>query len=242
MIMTTVDLNCDMGETPGNQPGSPDELLLPYVTSANIACGFHAGDALRMQLTVQTALNHGVAIGAHPGLPDLQGFGRQERPLSAAEVYQITLYQIGALYGFVRAAEGKLHHVKPHGALYNMAARDAKLAAAMVAAIHSFDATLILYALAGSEMVHAAHDRGIAVATEGFIDRTYQANGMLTPRTHPNALITNIQSAIGQSIILSEKVDTLCVHSDGLHAIEMVRTVRQSLLQAGIQIKIPFSG
>jgi len=238
--MITVDLNCDMGETPGNQPWPSDELLLPYVTSANIACGFHAGDALRMQLTVQAALDHGVAIGAHPGLPDLQGFGRQERPISAAEVYQITLYQIGALYGFVRAAGGKLHHVKPHGALYNMAARDAELASAMVAAIHDFDATLILYALDGSEMVRAAHNRGIAVATEGFIDRTYQADGMLTPRTHPNALITDVQSAIDQSLILSEKVDTLCVHSDGPHAIEMVRAVRQSLMQAGTLINIPF--
>lgn len=238
-MMITVDLNCDMGETPGNQPGSPDELLLPYVTSANIACGFHAGDASSMQMTVQAALNHGVAIGAHPGLPDLQGFGRQERPLSPAEAYQLTLYQIGALHGFVRAAGGKLHHVKPHGALYNMAARDAELAAAIVAAMYDFDATLVLYALAGSEMIHAALARGVAIASEGFIDRTYQTDGTLTPRTHPHALITDMQSIIEQSLILSEKVDTLCIHSDGPHAIEVIREVRRSLTQAGIQIKIP---
>jgi len=235
----TVDLNCDMGETPGNQPGSSDELLLPCVTSANIACGFHAGDALRMQLTVQAALNHGVAIGAHPGLPDLEGFGRQERPLSPEEAYQITLYQIGALYSFVHAAGGKLHHVKPHGALYNMAARDAKLAAAIVAAVYDFDAALILYALAGSKMIQAALDRGIAVAAEGFIDRTYQADGTLTPRTHPHAILTEVQQMIDQSLILSEKVDTLCIHSDGPHAVEVARAVRRALTQAGIQINIP---
>src|SRR5690606_23377087 len=220
----TVDLNCDMGETPGNRPGSSDELLLPYVTSANIACGFHAGDASRMHMTVHAALHHNVAIGAHPGLPDLQGFGRKERPISPNEVYQLTLYQIGALHGFVYAAGGKLHHVKPHGALYNMAARDKQLAAAIVAAMYDFDAELVLYALAGSQMVQAAYDRGIAVATEGFIDRTYQADGTLTPRTHPQALLTDVQQMIVQSRILSEKVDTLCIHSDGIYAVEVARS------------------
>ena len=237
--MITVDLNCDMGETPGNQAECSDELLLPYITSANIACGFHAGDATRMHRTVQAAVHHGVAIGAHPGLPDLAGFGRIERRISPEEVYQITLYQIGALHGFVHAAGAKLHHVKPHGALYNMAARDLKLATAIATAVYDFDPSLILYALAGSQMIQAAHNRGIAVATEGFIDRTYQPDGTLTPRSQPNALLSDIQQMVNQSIMLSEKMDTLCIHGDGPHAVEVAQTVHRSLLQAGIQLAVP---
>ena len=237
--MMTVDLNCDMGETPGNQPGSDDEQILPYVTSANIACGFHAGDALRMHLTVQAALRHGVAIGAHPGLPDLDGFGRREQFISPEEAYQITLYQIGALHGFVRAAGGTLHHVKPHGALYNMAARDIKLAEAIVAAVYDFDPSLTIYALAGSKMVQAARNRGLSVAAEGFIDRTYQPDGTLTPRTQSNALLTSIQQIVNQSVILSNQMDTLCIHGDAPHAIEVAKAVHHALTTAGIQLQAP---
>ncbi len=253
--MIAIDLNCDMGETPGNHPGSPDEALLDLVSSTNIACGFHAGDAQRMRLSVQAALKKGVAIGAHPGLPDLAGFGRQETAVSANEVYQITLYQIGALYGFVKAGGGNLHHVKPHGALYNMAARDAALAQALVDAIHDFNPRLVLYALAGSEMVRAARAKGIRVAAEGFVDRTYQTDGSLTPRTHPNALITDIQKAIAQSLMMVKnqqvisiadtfiplQVATICIHGDGIHAVEFARAVREALTQAGIGIKTPFT-
>ena len=240
-MITSIDLNCDMGETAGNQPGSPDDQLLEYVSSANIACGFHAGDPQRMQLTVAAALKRGVAIGAHPGLPDLQGFGRQERSISPNEVYRLTLYQIGALYGFVKAIGGKLHHVKPHGALYAMAARDAGLADALVAAVSDLDADLIVYALAGSEMVRASQMRGLRVAAEGFVDRTYQADGMLTPRTHPNALITDKQGAVRQSLMMIKKVDTLCIHGDTPHAVVFARSIHEALTQSGIAITPPFA-
>lgn len=239
--MKTIDLNCDMGETPGHASGSPDESLLNQVSSANIACGFHAGDPLRMELTVTAALRKGVAIGAHPGLPDLEGFGRQERPISAKEAYRIMLYQIGALHGFVKAAAGKLHHVKPHGALYNMAARDAALAQALAAAIYDFDSNLILYGLAGSELVRAGAAKGLRVASEGFPDRGYQANGMLTPRSYPNSLITHKQTVINQSIILCDKVETLCIHGDRPEAIPFAIAIRQAVEQAGFIVKPPFS-
>src|SRR5580693_6750440 len=180
--MQSIDLNCDMGEAFGNYPMPNDDLLLDYISSSNIACGFHAGDPEVMQHSVNMAVKKGVAIGAHPGLPDLQGFGRRDMKISANEAYQMTLYQIGALFGFVKAAGSKLHHVKTHGALYNMAAKDAALAKAIVEAVHDFDPTLILYALASSEMVQAAKKTGIAVASEVFADRTYQDDGSLTPR------------------------------------------------------------
>ena len=239
--MATIDLNCDMGETLGNRPESTDEALLQYVSSANIACGFHAGDPRRMALTVAAALRHGVAIGAHPGLPDLQGFGRHERPISPDEVYQITLYQIGALHGFAKAADGRLHHVKPHGALYNMAARDANLAEALVAAVYDFDPVLVLYALAGSEMIRVAQKKGLRVAAEGFIDRTYQPDGLLTPRTHPNALINDIEKSVNQSIIMCEKVDTLCIHGDSPRAVKLAKAVHEALTRLGVVIGPPFT-
>src|SRR6201996_4976154 len=175
--MQSIDLNCDMGEAFGNYTMPNDDTLLDYITSANIACGFHAGDPEVMQHTVNMAIKKGVAIGAHPGLPDLQGFGRREMKITANEAYQMTIYQIGALFGFVKAAEGKLHHVKAHGALYNMAAKDAALAKAIVQAVHDFDASLILYGLANSEMIKAANQIGLKIASEVFADRTYQDDG-----------------------------------------------------------------
>ena len=251
--MQSIDLNCDMGEAFGNYPMPNDDILLDYITSANIACGFHAGDPEVMQHTVSMAIKKGVAIGAHPGLPDLQGFGRREMKISANEAYQMTLYQIGALYGFVKAANGKLHHVKPHGALYNMAARDAVLAKAIVQAVHDFDSTLILYALAGSEMVEAAKKTGIVTASEVFADRTYQDDGSLTPRTQSNALITDEQQSINQVLLMVKnqqvisankktiqlKAETLCLHGDGTHAVEFAKMINERLKKEGITIKAP---
>src|ERR1700709_2149866 len=196
--MQSIDLNCDMGEAFGNYPMPNDDRLMDYITSANIACGFHAGDPEVMQHTVSMAIKKGVAIGAHPGLPDLQGFGRREMQVSAKEVYQMVLYQVGALYGFVKAADGKLNHVKAHGALYNMAGRDPVLARAIVDAVHDFDPGLILFALAGSAMVVVPKKAGLAYASEVFADRTYQDDGSLTPRTHPDALITNDAQSLKQ--------------------------------------------
>ncbi len=248
-----IDLNCDMGEAFGNYPMLNDDILLDYITSANIACGYHAGDPEVMQHTVFMAIKKGVAIGAHPGLPDLQGFGRREMKISANEAYQITLYQIGALYGFVKAAQGKLHHVKAHGALYNMAAKDPVLAKAIVEAVHDFDPNLILYALAGSEMIQAAKKIGIKTASEVFADRTYQHDGSLTPRTQANALITKEQQSIDQVMLMVKqqqvisvdkrsiplKAETLCLHGDGAHAVAFARMIHGKLKADGIDIKAP---
>jgi UPF0271 protein len=251
--MQTIDLNCDMGEAFGNYPMPNDDILLDHITSANIACGFHAGDPEVMQHTVAMAIKKGVAIGAHPGLPDLQGFGRREMKITANEAYQITIYQIGALYGFVKAAGGKLHHVKAHGALYNMAAKEASLAKAIVQAVHDFDSTLILYGLAGSEMIEAAKKIGIITASEVFADRTYQDDGSLTPRSQSNALITDEQQSIAQVLQMVKhqqvqsvsgkniplKAETLCLHGDGSHAVEFAKMINEKLKAEGITIKAP---
>lgn len=251
--MQSIDLNCDMGEAFGNYPMPNDETLMDYITSANIACGYHAGDPEVMQQTVRMAIKKGVAIGAHPGLPDLQGFGRREMKISPNEAYQMTLYQIGALYAFVKADHGKLHHVKAHGASYNMAAKDAALAKAIVEAVHDFDSGLILYGLANSEMITAAKKIGMVTASEVFADRTYQDDGTLTPRTQSNALITDEKQSIDQVLLMVKrqqvisankktidlKAETLCLHGDGSHAVEFAKLINQKLKAEGIAIKAP---
>lgn len=251
--MPVIDLNCDMGEAFGNYPMPNDDTLLDYISSASIACGFHAGDPAVMQNTVNAAIKKGISIGVHPGLPDLQGFGRREMQITAREAYQITLYQIGALYGFVKAAGGGLNHVKAHGALYNMAAKDAVLARAIVDAVHDFDPGLILFALAGSQMVIAAKDKGLACASEVFADRTYQDDGSLTPRSKSNALITDYAQSLNQVMMLVKdqqvisvnqnviplKAETLCLHGDGSHAVEFAKTIHQKLTNEGVAIQAP---
>lgn len=251
--MQSIDLNCDMGEAFGNYPMPNDEILMDYITSANIACGFHAGDPEVMQQTVAMAIKKGVAIGAHPGLPDLQGFGRREMKISANEAYKMTLYQIGALSGFVKAARGKLHHVKAHGALYNMAAKDAGLAKAIVEAVHDFDPSLIVYGLANSEMIKWAKQIGMRTASEVFADRSYQDDGSLTPRTQNNALITDERQSIAQVMMMVKQqqvisvnnktvplnAETLCLHGDGSHAVEFAKLISTRLKSEGISIKAP---
>jgi len=246
-----IDINCDLGEGFGNYQMPNDEILFDYISSANIACGFHAGDASVMQQSVQLAHKKGVAIGAHPGLQDLQGFGRREMKISASEVYQITLYQIGALYAFVKAAGAKLHHVKPHGALYNMAAKDALLATALAQAVHDFDPHLIFYGLSGSEMIKAAEKLGLKTASEVFADRTYQDDGSLTPRSHKEALIQTQEESIRQVLRMIKhkevislnqktvkiKADTLCIHGDGTHAVDFAKRIHERLVNEGIQIR-----
>jgi len=251
--MQTIDLNCDMGEAFGNYQMPNDEKLMDYITSANIACGFHAGDYGVMQQTVELAVRKGIAIGAHPGLPDLQGFGRREIKISPAEAYQITMYQIGALQGFVKAAHGRLNHVKPHGALYNMAAKDAVLAKAIVQAIKDFDPTLVLYALSGSEMIIAAEEAGITTAAEVFADRSYQDDGTLTPRNQANAVL-NTEVAVKEQLLMMVKLgvvktvnktniplvaDTVCLHGDGEHALSFAKMVSGALRNEGITLKAP---
>lgn len=249
--MHHIDINCDMGEAFGNYSMPNDAMLFDYISSANIACGFHAGDACVMQDTVALAIQYNVAIGAHPGLPDLQGFGRREMNITPREAYQITLYQIGALAAFVKAAGAKLNHVKPHGALYNMAAKDLKLAQSIADAIYDFDPSLILYGLAGSQLMSAASGKGLQSASEVFADRTYQDDGSLTPRTQANAMISNETDVLAQAISMVKqqqvmsvhqkmiplRADTLCIHGDGEHAVAFAKTIYQAFTGEGITLK-----
>jgi UPF0271 protein len=250
---TTIDINCDLGESFGAWQMGDDAALLAVVSSANIACGFHAGDPDIMRHTVATAVEHHVAIGAHVSLPDLQGFGRREMSVTPNEAYAMTLYQVGALQGFTQAAGARLHHVKPHGALYNMAARDMKLADAIACAVRDFDPGLWLFGLAGSALPEAGRAAGLAVAAEAFADRGYRADGSLQPRREPGAVITESDQAIAQAMamaregkvravdgsIVTLKADTLCVHGDGAHAVAFARNLRAALEAAGIAIAAP---
>ncbi|QAA93558.1 LamB/YcsF family protein [Pollutimonas thiosulfatoxidans] len=246
-----IDLNCDMGESFGAWKMGQDEDILPYVTSANIACGFHAGDAATMRKTVAAALRHGVALGAHPGLPDLVGFGRRNMDVSAQDVYDIVIIQVGALAAVAASQGGKLHHVKAHGALYNMAARNGELATAIAKAVHDIDSTLLLYALAGSVQVKAAEDMGLAVAQEVFADRSYQSDGSLTPRKQAGAMIEDPAISIKQVLRMVQegkvatqqgsdvnvRADTLCIHGDQPDAVVFAQAIRKALGENGVQVR-----
>lgn len=240
-----------MGEAFGAWPMGNDSVLMELISSANIACGFHAGDATIMRKTAQLAIEKNVAIGAHPAFPDLQGFGRRNMQLSSQEVYDICVYQIGAMFGTVRALGGKLHHIKPHGALYNMAAKDANWARAIAQATKAIHHDLILYGLSGSHLIIEAEKIGLRTASEVFADRTYQNDGSLTPRTQANAMIESTQAAVKQVIMMIEKqavistegqevalkADTVCIHGDGIHAVEFARELRNTLLSRNIFIE-----
>jgi UPF0271 protein len=247
----SVDLNCDMGESFGAWTLGHDEALLPYITSANIACGFHAGDPTVMKQTVRAALKRGVALGAHPGLPDLAGFGRRDMAISAEEAFDMTVYQLGALAALAKAEGGTLRHLKPHGALYNMAATNAALAQAIAEAVYKVQPELTLYGLAGSELTKASEKLGLKTAHEVFADRTYQANGTLTPRRQPDALITSAEVAIAQVLRMVQggwvrtqqgqevaiRADTVCLHGDGAHALEFAQRLHAALRKAGVQLQ-----
>jgi UPF0271 protein len=230
-----IDLNCDIGEGFGVYRTGEDERLLDIVTSANIACGFHAGDPATMRRTVGLCAERGVAIGAHPGLPDMAGFGRREMAISPQEAYDMTVYQVGALYGFVRAEGAIMRHVKPHGALYNMAAADAALAEAVAEAVRRVDAALVLVGLAGSELIRAGARAGLLTAEEAFADRRYRPDGTLVPRREPGALIADAAEAVPQVLRLAAegRAQTVCVHGDGPHALEFAALVRRGLQDAG---------
>ncbi|GGF16015.1 5-oxoprolinase subunit PxpA [Hymenobacter cavernae] len=246
-----VDLNCDLGESYGAYKLGNDEAILPFVTSANIACGFHAGDPAVMKKTVRLALQHQVAIGAHPGLPDLVGFGRREMAISPEEAYDMTVYQIGALASFVKAEGGTMHHVKPHGALYNMAAVTPALAQAIAEAVYRVNPELVLYGLAGSALIQAGQKLGLRTANEVFADRTYQPDGTLTSRRLPNALLSDPQEAIQQVLRMVKEgkvrsllgadvaiqADTICIHGDSAHAVEFAQQISQVLKAEGIIIQ-----
>ena len=245
-----VDLNCDLGESFGNYKIGNDENIIPVITSANIACGFHAGDAQVMNNTVKLAQENNIGIGAHPGLPDLQGFGRRNMDLSPQEIYDTVIYQLGAISGFCAIHNAKLNHVKPHGALYQMGARDEEIAHAIAQAVHDFDASLIFVGLSNTLLISKAKELGLQTASEVFADRRYEANGQLVSRKESDALITDTEEAISQVISMvkdqqvtaknGEKIaiqaDTICVHGDGANAFEFVSQIRERLSKEGISI------
>lgn len=248
--MPIVDLNSDLGESFGAYKIGNDAEILKTVTSANVACGFHAGDPQVMYRTVKTALECGCAIGAHPGMPDLVGFGRRKMDITAEEAYTIVIYQIGALQGFAKTFGATLQHVKPHGALYNMAAGNTMLAEAIANAIYDIDPTLILFGLAGSELIKAGDVIGLKTASEVFADRSYQEDGSLTPRSLPGAMITDEEQSMAQVLRMVKegvvttlsrkeievKADTICVHGDGPKALAFTQKIRTELEAAGITV------
>ena len=252
-MKNTVDLNCDMGESFGAWSMGADAEVLEHVTSANIACGFHAGDPAIMHRTVAAAFRRGVAVGAHPSFPDLQGFGRRVMGITPDEAYDLVLYQVGALAGFCRALGGRLCHVKAHGALYNMAAKDAALADAIASATRDFDPSLVLFGLAGGELVRAGRRAGLRVANEVFADRTYQPDGSLTPRNRPHAMIDDLPRALGQiermmregtvlaldGSVVAVEPETICVHGDGPGAAAFARELRSLLNRIEVSVRAP---
>lgn len=249
--MFQVDLNSDLGESFGRYTLGLDDQVIPLISSCNIACGYHASDPVVMAKTVALAKAAGIGIGAHPGFPDLMGFGRRNMVVSPAEASAYTTYQLGALDGFCRAQGVTLQHVKPHGAFYNMAGKDYKLARAIAEAVQAFDPKLILLALSGSEMVRAARDIGLPVAQEVFADRAYEEDGSLVARSKEGAMITDETLAIERVVRMitegkveaitgkdiSIEVDSICVHGDGAKALEFVKRIRARLTEAGIAIR-----
>ena len=244
--MLSIDINCDMGEGIGN-----DERIMPFISSASIACGYHAGDKHTMEQTVDLCIKHNVAIGAHPSFKDKENFGRIEMNLSVEETYAIVSKQVNDLLTIVKEKNTTLHHVKPHGALYNMSAKDCLLAASIAKAVKDIDGSLILYGLAGSCSLSEAKKIGLKTASEVFADRTYQDDGSLTARKQANALIEDTHKSIGQVlqmikgknvIALSGKnvfinAETICIHGDGKHAVEFAKTIYDKLKQERIVIK-----
>ena len=249
--MTRVDLNADVGESFGAYAIGDDEALLASITSASLAAGFHGGDPTVLRRTIQLARHHGVRIGAHPGLPDLSGFGRREMRLAAAEAEDLVLYQIAAVAGVARAEGVSLQHVKPHGALYNMAARDGDLAAAIVRAVKAFDPSLVLLAPPNSKLFEAGVDGGLRVAAEAFADRAYEQDGTLTRRgaagsvlTDPTTIVARAVRMIADGVVMAVDgtpvpiaVDTLCVHGDTPGAAALGRRLRDGLKAAGIRVQ-----
>ncbi|MGJ5650595.1 5-oxoprolinase subunit PxpA [Staphylococcus warneri] len=246
-----IDLNCDLGEAFGNYSFGGDKDILPLITSANIACGFHAGDANVMNETIQLAKRHNIGIGAHPGLPDLQGFGRRKLDMSPEEVYNIVVYQLGALNGFCQIHDVKMNHVKPHGALYQMGAKDKSIASAIAQAVYDFDKTLVFVGLANTLLISEAKKLGLKTASEVFADRRYEDDGQLVSRKEPDAVISDSDEALNQVVkmVTENKVisknnkeitlqtDTICVHGDGAHALEFVTKIREKLTKEGIDIQ-----
>lgn len=241
-----VDLNCDMGEGLSN-----DALLMPLISSANIACGYHAGNDDTIKQTIELALKHHVAIGAHPGFSDKANFGRTEIPITLPYLFDLITEQIFLIKKIAASFGATLHHVKPHGALYNMAARDARLARTIAAAVKSVDASFILYGLSGSHLIKEAEALKLKNAAEAFADRSYQSDGSLIPRSLPGALIEKTADSIKQVLqmvtektvttinkeIIPIRADTICIHGDGKHAVDFAMQIRNTLIENQIIIQ-----
>ncbi|HEX9250271.1 MAG TPA: 5-oxoprolinase subunit PxpA [Gemmatimonadaceae bacterium] len=250
----SIDLNADLGEGFGRSRAAEDEALLDLVSSANIACGFHAGDAITMRETVRAATLRGVTIGAHPSYPDIPGFGRRELGLPPKEISRHVAYQIRALRDVCGSEQAKLSYVKPHGALYNRAARDPEAATAVVSAIRAVESSLTLLGPAGSELARAAERAGIAFATEAFVDRAYKPDGTLVPRDEPGAVIHDVNGAVQRAVMLVKgrtitaddgselhiKAQSLCVHGDNADAVSILRALNARLKESGVTIA-PFA-
>ena len=248
--MFRVDLNCDLGESFGRYTLGMDDKVIPMISSANVACGYHASDPVVMEKTIEIAKAAGVRVGAHPGFPDLMGFGRRNMDVSPEEAKAYTLYQLGALDAFCRAKGVVMQHVKPHGALYNMAGKDYALAKGICEAICSYNRNLIVMALSGGQLVQAAEDLGLRVAREVFADRAYEEDGSLVNRRKEGAMITDEEIAIARVIRMVKeqkvttitgkeipiKADSVCVHGDGVKALAFVEKIRAELMKEGITI------
>ncbi|HLP35681.1 5-oxoprolinase subunit PxpA [Lacibacter sp.] len=244
--MKSIDLNCDLGEGL-----TTDEQIIPLISSANIACGYHAGDVDTMKRTIELCLQYNVAIGAHPSWPDKEYFGRTEMQKTAEEIYNIVTAQLLLIAQIAKEQGVKLHHVKPHGALYNQSAKDRTISAAIAKAVYDFDSSLIMFGLSGSISLAEAVALGLQTAHEVFSDRTYQDDGSLTPRSQPNALITDEQTSLQQILqminsntvtsvtgkIINLKADTICIHGDGSNAVAFAKIISYALKQAHIDIK-----
>jgi 5-oxoprolinase (ATP-hydrolysing) subunit A len=251
--MARVDLNCDMGESYGAWTIGNDAAVLPWITSASIACGFHAGDPGVMRSTVERAAAHGVSIGAHPGLPDLVGFGRRELAVSPQEVFDMMVYQIGALQAIAHSCGTALRHVKPHGALYNMAAQRRDLADAIAKAIAGVDTNLVLFGLSGSALIAAGAAHGLRTASEVFADRNYRADGTLVPRSTPDALIADADRAAARVVRMVRHgvvtaidgaevrivAESICIHGDAAGAPQFAERIRAELRREGIAALAP---
>jgi 5-oxoprolinase (ATP-hydrolysing) subunit A len=246
-----VDLNCDMGESFGAYRIGADEDVFPFITSANVACGYHGGDPSVMRSTIARARQRGVAVGAHPGLPDLIGFGRRSMDVTPEEVYDMVVYQVGALLGFTKAAKVELQHVKAHGALYNMAAVKRELATAIAHAVRDVDPGLVLFGLPGSHLITEAEAAGLTAASEAFADRNYMNDGSLVSRRRPDAQIHDAGECVTRAIRmvregrirsvdgveLELRVDTICIHGDGPHAVVFAEKIREGFEKAGIAVR-----
>ncbi len=251
--MKRIDLNCDMGESYGAWKMGADAEVMPYISSANIACGFHAGDPATIRKTVSLAVDKGVAVGAHPSLPDLMGFGRRTMRITPQDMYDLIVYQAGAVEAFARAAGVKLHHVKCHGALYNMAATDQGLSEAMARAVGDLGGGVKLYALSNSLMMKIAKDKNITVYGEVFADRGYSDDGTLAPRDRPGGMIEDPQASVKQVLGMIEGgyvtslsgkrvavcADTLCLHGDQPGAVTFAQTLRKVFKEKGITVAAP---